>query len=1491
MRQYIYSVAYIACTVMALLSPSQEVRAQEQTGVSGLYRDGVLVDTFIEPIPTQSIQPEGYSVTDVEAPTRVRSSELRERVQAQPTGNETRDRNETFTSAADSAIRMQDHLEYMMSQQGSNGSEELEQLQVLLDALESTQIEAREALLQILDRVTELGLDESVRQRQLDTLTAFDEGIEALSSAIRDVIAGESGALPQAYSLMQQIKFRDEPQLLNAGAPFQRHVEQAPRLTREEADDASGAQSQSISSAGKSSAVVMSAKSLPGPDDLVETPDIQFTPAIAAKAAELGGSAQAIYEFMRNNVTFEPYLGSRKGAANTLKQLRGNDTDQASLLIALLRVSGIPSRYVRGTIEMAPEPAMKWLGVDDAATAASILTTAGLDGVAITNGPDVVAVQSTKVWVEAYVPYSNYRGGDNDDRGSTWVPLDPSFKAHDITPGEDVLTPMGFNVDTFINNFLSTVSEPDPLEQLELDIQAYLDANDPGKTVADIERIQEIASQLLGLLPATPPYPVLSISARFSELEASKRYKVRFHLYDGGTDFIDHTIDLHELAGRRLTIEYVGATSTDQATIDSFGGIYETPPSLVDVKPVLELDGVPIATSSNSIGMGYSHSSDMQFIEPAGASNVQPLVENEIIAGNGQAIGFDTFLDLHDSFFGAGLFPPEDFLEGILHVTATDYLSRVNRGLEKAGHLMGIVTTQDVSEAIVENSIAVTYSIGGDPLTFEWRGLTVDADRRIIGTFGVDGGNAQDIPFMKLTGVHGSLMENRIFEEMFEQDAVSTIKILQLASEAGIGICTIQTSIAVDCPGITQPPSVISAINSALSQGHIVTIPEDPITVSLWSGTGYMDIDPTTGAGGYIISGGISGVTQTDGGATVEAWPVALPCEATAVSGNVLIPPADSPDPGAMFCADNSSLQFKVEFTSTCEEGPPKTHQQNFTTSHTKAQLGGGHYTLQLAAFGSNSIIRKITIVEVEKVEADAGDEFDDMDGNPDTKTVVLKKDTAGLVTVTATPKPVLAEDKLPNCWTVNKDAGATDVGNGKLKWTVPKNTADANAIKVTSGASYKKTKVVVANVQFKEDVSQDYGFDDWTDPKCRAPVQLGCVPRKSLAETGFIFSDTDPVTADIKPPSDPDVVFFKSMAEGVVTVSPDQASAAMQTLTLEGKNTGSTRIEARAAKENGTKIAELEARVYEERSITVRVILVHEENDDEQAVDLGNGESDYTYITAGPDGTLDTSPAGDDDCNTPFCILASSIDTGADGVANTVPAGDDVAFILPGQGKPYGECVTSGSNAFRDTATPVLDDELSGDDIDSGVDGICQTVANDTDIISGAGASNAVLSQFMNSQVYDQAVIEWDISHQSSAVTANFDLNRDGQIDVTGAFMASLEMRALRDAAKDDSYDRNVFLVDNPNDGSGGFCGFLQRYCYVHVDIKNAAASCIDTQITAHELGHSLSMSHVCEFTGANACNANSDIKNLMHPACNSGSTKTKLRHGQWDVLNPGSL
>ena len=82
------------------------------------------------------------------------------------------------------------------------------------------------------------------------------------------------------------------------------------------------------------------ALSPPTAADTAETIDAKLSPEITALAAQLNHDPLQIFNWVHDHVESETYDGSKKGAAGALAELRGNDVDQSSLLIALLRASG-----------------------------------------------------------------------------------------------------------------------------------------------------------------------------------------------------------------------------------------------------------------------------------------------------------------------------------------------------------------------------------------------------------------------------------------------------------------------------------------------------------------------------------------------------------------------------------------------------------------------------------------------------------------------------------------------------------------------------------------------------------------------------------------------------------------------------------------------------------------------------------------------------------------------------------------------------------------------------------------------------------------------------------------------------------------------------------------------------------------------------------------------------------------------------------------------
>lgn len=770
---------------------------------------------------------------------------------------------------------------------------------ILLD-LESDLLSADQAMTAHLELVEaelkDRGLPEDKLDRHRTVIERHRQTADELLGLLTDLraqsFAGDiAGPLSRLKDYFERHIFEPEPQSYSNAHPLpvQPHVLQAPVLQKDEIPPTRDSR-RSIATGAKGY----------DPADLLETPDIQFTQEIQDLAAALDNSPVRMYNYVRENFEFEPYLGSRKGAQQTLDHKGGNDYDQASLLIALLRVSGLPARYARGTIEMPIDRAKNWLGIQDAANAASILATAGMGGTLMLMGSDTVAIRCQRVWVEAYIPFANYRGAINDSTGKMWVTIDPVFKQYEYDYGINLPAEIGFDAEGFVQDYYSSFHAETPVDVFRQMLLDSLAVRYPGATYEDLITSREVIRETDGILPGTLPFELVSFDTRFSEIPADKRYGIQFHVYGSGTD-MTYSTTLPEIAGKQVTISYVGATAADQQIIDDAGGIFNvTEPYLVDLQPILRIDGCEVARGTGAVMMGRTHNSDMHFTAPTGASNQMPTVSNYITAGNYQGIGIDP----EDALPAASDDPATSCDESTLgweqHQLALSYLHKVDLGGDEAADLMHQVVMNDVSEAIVENSVTVWLDGYGDPLSLDWTGMIVDADRKIIGPFSVYGADVA-CDYMRLSGADGSIQENKLFEDRFDEEAISAVKILELASDSGIAVCEITTSIAADCPGFSHSTTVTSAVNAALAQGHHVIIPEREFTYYEWTGTGYIDIDPVTCAAGYIISGG------QNGGATVQTWGIpwylwfsGIVC--TKATGPVTVSPAAT---GDMYCANS----------------------------------------------------------------------------------------------------------------------------------------------------------------------------------------------------------------------------------------------------------------------------------------------------------------------------------------------------------------------------------------------------------------------------------------------------------------------------------------------------------------------------------------------------------------------------------------------------------
>lgn len=271
---------------------------------------------------------------------------------------------------------------------------------------------------------------------------------------------------------------------------------------------------------------------------LAETSEIVFcsgqsAPYTGCVAADLRAKADtlaspaAIFEYVHNQSDFILYHGAHSGSANTFLGARGNDVDLAATLIAMLRSQGIPARYVVGTVRVPATRVANWLQVEDTTLAKSLLVDQGIQGVKSSTSGATATLDFEHVWVEALVPYGQYRGDtvSSTQCGATptpaachWVPLDPSWKQYQqVSSGLDPYASLSFDYTAYYNAILNadaTRMNRNPLEIYQEQVLSWLGTNAPGKTLKDIPDFRGIVVETNGLLPASLPYAVVSTTAR-----------------------------------------------------------------------------------------------------------------------------------------------------------------------------------------------------------------------------------------------------------------------------------------------------------------------------------------------------------------------------------------------------------------------------------------------------------------------------------------------------------------------------------------------------------------------------------------------------------------------------------------------------------------------------------------------------------------------------------------------------------------------------------------------------------------------------------------------------------------------------------------------------------------------------------------------------------------------------------------------------------------
>jgi hypothetical protein len=719
--------------------------------------------------------------------------------------------------------------------------------------------------------LTRLNLPEKLKIQE-DVVAKFQSSKDRLNAALDETVASSDSDInvrsSSLYGLVNELCPEEESQPLGTELPNQ-------LIERDPVAPVLGA---NIAPAYMHGAPGLTPSDLPvdpTPEDLAPTIDAQHSQEIIDKAAELENDPVKIYEWVRNNIDFEPYYGSKKGATETLAEMAGNDMDTASLLIALCRVSGIPARYVTGVIDITADQAMAWTATEVPEAALRLFASGGTPITGIQEGGQITRCQLTHTFTEAYLNYSNYRGAMGGESPKEWIPLDGSYKAYGKTEGirNEIEDAIGFNSEEWENNnWGAQIDEAswsfsgvngsaikNRTEEMAGSFTTYLQSISGDSKMLDIIGGRFIIGNNLGIIPAVLEFKTNNLYES-SVLDTSDRYLIEINI--GGMQF---EVETPSLTSQSMSLYFHPASDEDAQIIERYGFVSRTPAYLLSVVPTLLIGEQEV-----------SRGDPLQF----SSKEFLRIEVNSPLGTIGASEDFINATGVYTIVFNTGTISKSNYLKGL-----------PGQSLDKPGYILsaefqafigmkyfflrewflGSFYNQnlfrrfgDVSWGVFASSYdeSTCYDV---PLRIKPCNLYTDIDSLNEVGVSTDGNNNYERSARLINGFLSSYLEHQIYNSVFDLEAVSTARIIyeNVLDESSISVLFGNL--------VKDPQSLIpnlsneetSEMKSQLLNGNLILSPTQPSSLENWQGRGWQAIDVFKGSSGSFIHGGLAGGSTT----------------------------------------------------------------------------------------------------------------------------------------------------------------------------------------------------------------------------------------------------------------------------------------------------------------------------------------------------------------------------------------------------------------------------------------------------------------------------------------------------------------------------------------------------------------------------------------------------------------------------------------------------
>ena len=355
----------------------------------------------------------------------------------------------------------------------------------------------------------------------------------------------------------------------------------------------------------------------------------------AALAEALENDPLRIYQYVRNHFEYVPYFGYLKGPYLTLHERSGNDYDQASLLIELLRAAGIPAQFEFGTLAAENAETVQlvaeWLGTDN--NIDIITSTFAQGGVPIARTEDMIWFNH--VWVAATINQQTVRLAPAIKRSARSSAIDLAAAMNYSEP--EILSVAGGTRTANSIKGIDLDALSDYLTDRATDLQAFLKLNHPNDRVEDVLGGFTIIPDNSASLPVSLPIPVTGTP--YTRDDVPQNFIHTLRLRHGG---IDISRNIPDIAGRKLSLRFIGDTVDIEpapAGATDFGALGIGVAGPTQAWRGNNETGVPIQVEASITGQ---HASAFSFVSGGGTQNIavdDPFLVRVGFSGAGQSAG------------------------------------------------------------------------------------------------------------------------------------------------------------------------------------------------------------------------------------------------------------------------------------------------------------------------------------------------------------------------------------------------------------------------------------------------------------------------------------------------------------------------------------------------------------------------------------------------------------------------------------------------------------------------------------------------------------------------------------------------------------------------------------------------------------------------------------------------------------------------------------